>query len=173
MMREKQKQFVINNLVAALWILLALGSYHFATSKERQVSTSSEPTGTEQTIHLASFSPSNNSEAAENPSFIHAAQIATPAVVHIAAKYKAKIVRGATGNSPLDRLFKEFFGEEFELGPKEYKSQPGDSFGSGVIIAEDGYIVTNNHVIADAEQVEVTLDDNHRYTAKVVGTDPD
>lgn len=172
-MREKQKQFIINNLVAVLWILLALGSYHFATSKEGQVSTSSEPTDAEQTIHLASFSPSSNSEAAENPSFIHAAQVATPAVVHIAAKYKAKIVRGATGNSPFDRLFKEFFGEEFELGLKEYKSQPRDSFGSGVIIAKDGYIVTNNHVIANADQIEVTLDDNHRYTAKIVGTDPD
>jgi len=77
------------------------------------------------------------------------------------------------GTSPFEELFKEFFGEGFEMGPKEYKTQPGAAFGSGVIISEDGYIVTNNHVIDKADQIEVTLDDNRRYTAKLVGTDPD
>lgn len=172
-MREKQKQFIINNLVTALWVLIALGGYHFATSKGKQVSTTWEPRGSEQTIHLTRFDPSANLEAAEKLSFIHAAKTATPAVVHITAKYEAKIVRGAISNSPLERLFKEFFGEEFELGPKEYKSQPGIGLGSGVIIAENGYIVTNNHVVEGADQIEVTLDDNRRYTAQIIGTDPD
>lgn len=44
--------------------------------------------------------------------------------------------------------------------------------GSGVIISEDGYIVTNNHVVADADDLEVTLHDNRTYKAVVVGTDP-
>eukprot|EP01132_Coremiostelium_polycephalum_P000130 gene130-177_t len=105
------------------------------------------------------------------PNFINAAQKATPAVVHITSKYEAKVMR--RGTSPLEDLFKEFLGEGFDLGPREYKTQPGAAFGSGVIISEDGYIVTNNHVIDKADQVEVTLDDNRRYSAKIVGTDPD
>ncbi len=46
------------------------------------------------------------------------------------------------------------------------------SSGSGVIITDDGYIVTNNHVVANSEKVEVTLNDKRTFTAKVIGTDP-
>ena len=75
-------------------------------------------------------------------------------------------------NTPLDQLFKEFFGEGFDSGPKEYKSQPQHAAGSGVIITTDGYVVTNNHVIEGADQIEVTLDDNRQYSAQLVGQDP-
>ncbi len=79
--------------------------------------------------------------------------------------------------------FKDFFGDEFEnfFGPQfkfqnpNPKGRPSPArvgTGSGVIISEDGYIVTNNHVIADADDVEVTLHDNRNYKATVVGTDP-
>jgi S1-C subfamily serine protease len=51
--------------------------------------------------------------------------------------------------------------------------RPSQSTGSGVIINSDGYIVTNNHVVQDAEIVEVTLNDNRSFKAEVVGTDPD
>lgn len=54
--------------------------------------------------------------------------------------------------------------------PKQAQVQSG--LGSGVIISNDGYIVTNNHVIADAERLEVTLNDNRNYNAKVIGADP-
>ena len=172
-MRENQKKFVIKSLIAALWFVLGLGSYHLLASKEKQNLDSHQCSSPQQSVHLASLAPSEPPAVLEGPSFVDAAQKATPAVVHITAKYEAKIVQRSMGNSPLDQLFKEFFGEGFELGPKEYKSQPGAAAGSGVIIAEDGYIVTNNHVVEGADQIEVTLDDNRRYTAKVVGTDPD
>ena len=54
----------------------------------------------------------------------------------------------------------------------EKPSQQQLGLGSGVIISADGYIVTNNHVIADAERLEVTLNDNRNFDAKVIGTDP-
>src|SRR5690606_17358254 len=61
----------------------------------------------------------------------------------------------------------------FSLNPLElYHRAPVRSSGSGVIISDDGYIVTNNHVIEDASNVEVVMNDNQRYYAKIVGTDP-
>lgn len=73
--------------------------------------------------------------------------------------------------------FKYFFGPGLQENPnKEFKRKqrnPGRvGTGSGVIISSDGYIVTNNHVIADADDIEVTLHDNQSYKATVVGTDP-
>ncbi len=63
--------------------------------------------------------------------------------------------------------FREFFG-----GPRAQQG-PSQSSGSGVIVNADGYIVTNNHVVDDADIVEVTLYDNRTYKADVIGTDPD
>ncbi|MDE6332509.1 MAG: trypsin-like peptidase domain-containing protein, partial [Muribaculaceae bacterium] len=72
-----------------------------------------------------------------------------------------------------DPFFEFFFGapqrRQRQEQPKSQERQIG--LGSGVIISADGYIVTNNHVIADAERLEVTLNDNRNFTAEVVGTD--
>lgn len=57
-------------------------------------------------------------------------------------------------------------------GPYKYRRGPAIASGSGVIISDDGYIVTNNHVVENAVDINVTLEDNRSYTAKVIGTDP-
>lgn len=86
-------------------------------------------------------------------------------------------------NRELPDPFKDFFGEEFNFffNPRpQNRPSPGErnntpsrvGAGSGVIISNDGYIVTNNHVIANADDIEVTLHDNRTYKAAVVGTDP-
>ena len=77
---------------------------------------------------------------------------------------------------PFDFFFGPGFGQQRRQQPKqqqksESKPQPKGS-GSGVIISADGYIVTNNHVIDGAEKLEVVLNDNSKYNATVVGTDP-
>jgi serine protease Do len=61
--------------------------------------------------------------------------------------------------------------QEYFYGPG-IRQKSSESTGSGVIIAEDGYIITNNHVIADADHIEVTLDDGQTFAASIVGTDP-
>lgn len=77
-----------------------------------------------------------------------------------------------------DPFFEYFFGQPStprRQQPREQQEQPSQrqiGLGSGVIISSDGYIVTNNHVIADAERLEVTLNDNRNYNATVIGADP-
>lgn len=98
----------------------------------------------------------------QNPNFVTASAIATPSVVHI--KTKANV---DGGNRPSADPFREFFGPEF-FGPRG----PQQGSGSGVVISADGYIVTNNHVIAGADEIEVVLNDKRSFNATIVGTDP-
>lgn len=93
-----------------------------------------------------------------------------PSVVNI---YTAKTVQQSPRLSPLfdDPFFREFFGgPRGESIPRERREQ---SLGSGVIVSEDGYILTNNHVVENADEIKVALADNITiYDAKLVGTDP-
>ncbi len=88
----------------------------------------------------------------EKVDFVYAAGRVIPGVVHIRTLYSS----GRYSVNPLENMFRA----------------PARSSGSGVIISDDGYIVTNNHVIEDARQVEVVLHDNRQYTAEIIGTDP-
>ncbi len=108
----------------------------------------------------------NGSEAGVD--FVAAAEKSVLAVVHI----KSTIIVQQQGYyNPIPDPFRDFFGDDF-FGYGQPKTQRSESSGSGVIVSYDGYIVTNNHVVKDAEEVEVILDDQRSYKAKVVGTDP-
>lgn len=94
------------------------------------------------------------------------------AVVHIKSTQSSSSY-GNQGARALPDPFKEFFGDMFKgQSPQRMPSQPRIGTGSGVIINEKGYIVTNNHVIENADEVEVTLYNNESYKATVIGTDP-
>lgn len=97
-------------------------------------------------------------------SYSAAVKVAAPAVVNIFTTQKVK------QNHPLlnDPAFREFFENNI---PEQSESE--NSLGSGVIVRPDGYILTNNHVIAQADQIVVGLYDGRRAEAKVVGTDPE
>ncbi|TNE50783.1 MAG: Do family serine endopeptidase [Bacteroidetes bacterium] len=99
------------------------------------------------------------------------------AVVHI--KSTQAFTAGNNRQRPMDELFqddpfREFFGPRYFFREETPNRQPQlrVGSGSGVIISPDGYIVTNNHVVADAADLEVTLHDNRIYKARVIGTDP-
>ncbi len=96
------------------------------------------------------------------PDFIAASESSINSVVHVTTK----VVKTAFQRDP----FQEFFYGP-GAGGQEYK-QYGAGSGSGVIISSEGYIVTNNHVIEDASEIEVILNDNTKYTAKLIGADP-
>ena len=93
-------------------------------------------------------------------SFRLAAQKSSSAVVSINTSKNAQ-----PGPHTNDPWFKFFFGEQ--------QDQPQVGLGSGVIVSADGYILTNNHVVESADEIEVVLNDSRRARAKVIGTDPD
>ncbi len=98
-------------------------------------------------------------------SYNAAVKVAAPAVVNIFTTQKVKQMNHPLLNDP---VFREFFGNQM---PQQQQNE--NSLGSGVIVRADGYILTNNHVIAQAEHIVVALQDGRRAEAKVIGTDPD
>lgn len=114
--------------------------------------------------------------------FTKVAKNVMPAVVHIKStqlqqvrQYQQRRQQDPFHDFFEDDIFRHFFGPQFRSEsprPQQRGPQPRVGAGSGVIIAEDGYIVTNNHVIDNADDIEVTLEDNRVFKAKVVGVDP-
>jgi len=105
------------------------------------------------------------SPAGKLTSFSEAAKRAMPTVVNI---YTSKEVKAQRQPFMDDPVFRYFFGGENE-GP----AQKSSNLGSGVIVSEQGYILTNAHVVEAADEIEVALADNRRAKAKVIGTDPE
>lgn len=101
-------------------------------------------------------------------SYSNAAIKAMPAVVNIFTSSKRVIVDPHQQYRD-DPLFKHFFGDQLD----DEATQPDSSLGSGVIVSADGLILTNNHVITAADEIEVALADGRKLSAKIVGTDPE
>lgn len=106
--------------------------------------------------------------------FTPAATAATPAVVHIKTVTKAKQVsnNGQKQRNPFSDFFGDDTFDDFFGGPRVYSVPEQRASGSGVIYTEDGYIITNNHVVAGADEINVTLKNRKTYKATVVGVDP-
>lgn len=137
-------------VVASAFLAVWLYSSFFAKS---EVVTIKE----EQPVRFAAYSDGD----ASLPDLTYAAEKSVHSVVHIATQS----VRGggwSTGNP----FFDEFFGF------RQQEPQIARGYGSGVIISDDGYIVTNNHVIERAQKIKVILNDKREFEARLVGTDP-
>ncbi|MDB5200089.1 MAG: HtrA protease/chaperone protein [Chitinophagaceae bacterium] len=105
--------------------------------------------------------------------FTQAAAAAVPTVVHITTMTNPRQVNNNLPNKK--NPFTDMFGDDLLdqlFGNGNRQSMPQKASGSGVIISEDGYIVTNNHVVAGADEVTVTLSNKKSYIAKVIGADP-
>ncbi|CAG5084584.1 S1C family serine protease [Parvicella tangerina] len=136
---------------------IALGIYH-GVSKEntkiivKETASDSSSTSENRPYQLTNY---NNNSLPLNVDFTEAASNSLDAVVHI----NTRITVGQV-NDPVYRLF-------YGNAKIEQKAS-----GSGVVISPEGYIVTNNHVVADANSIEVTLNNSETYKAELIGTDP-
>ncbi|MBR6367278.1 MAG: Do family serine endopeptidase [Bacteroidaceae bacterium] len=102
--------------------------------------------------------------------FTQAAESSLHAVVHIKCTQNSKVQTMSQGDMP--DIFEYFFGPQGgNRGRQQMQSQPRVGYGSGVILSKDGYIVTNNHVVEGADEIDVTLNDNREFKARLIGTD--
>lgn len=160
----KTKQFLLGvALSAVLGGGVAVGSYKVLENDEMQLQ------GEQQfpTVRYTSDMRSSSAVVPEGLNFIKAAQVSTPAVVHVMTEYSVR--SSDSYSNQMDPFLREFFGDGFG---QRVPRGPQMGSGSGVIIASNGYIITNNHVIDKADKIEVVLDDKRKYEAKLVGTDP-
>jgi len=102
--------------------------------------------------------------------FVEIAKKENPSVVNVSIKSKRKVVKSprrgpsGKGQDPFRDFYDRFFGEKGGERPKR-------GMGSGFVIDEDGHILTNNHVIEDADEIKVTFQDDKEYSAKLIGAD--
>ncbi|GAB2550210.1 Do family serine endopeptidase [Spirosoma aerophilum] len=150
-------------LMALLSSVVTLAAYNLLGFNNRDVIFNESSPFPTITSRLASM-PGGPASAPGD--FSTAAEAVTPMVVHI----RTTMTRTVRQQQVPD-IFREFFGDEFG-GQRQPRRQQGQASGSGVIISKDGYIVTNNHVVQDADEVEVIMTDKRSFKAKVIGTDP-
>jgi len=117
-----------------------------------------------------------NAIARELPDFTTLAEQNSPAVVNISSQQKLqarkRLPKGFSmpevpEGSPFSDLFKHFFGE----GMEDFEGRESRSLGSGFVISSDGYILTNHHVVAEADEIQVRFSDRSTYDAEVIGSD--
>lgn len=148
--------------VASVW-----GYNRFATGKTYYYSQDSGKVP----ANYAKFFEGKYKGLAGPTDFVDAASAAIPATVHI----KTKTIRTVSNNLPRHNPFSDLFGidpDDFFGNGNGMRSLPEMASGSGVIISNDGFIVTNNHVVDGADEVTVTLSNRKSFKAKLIGADP-
>lgn len=157
-MKENMRKIGLTLLTACIGGAVAIGAFKLIENKNNGRLTFEE----RQKVYFAN-NPMPVISSADNPDFIQAAAAVTPAVVHIKTTYNGTTAQG--GGDPMQDMFEEFFGR------RGRPQGPQMASGSGVIISDDGYIVTNNHVVENTDKIDVILPDKRSFRAKVIGRD--
>ncbi len=162
-----KKQIILGMIFASLLGgMVALGGFKLFEKEQPRY----DSFQTNQNVKFSSFLADSSFTVPAGLNFVYAAEHTTPTVVHIKSTYGQPKVNEGPHGGPIDDWMKDFFGD-----PRRYHGQPRppqQAAGSGVIISSDGYIITNNHVIKNADKLEVTLNDNRIFEAEVIGADP-
>ncbi len=147
----KTKQIFISIVIAVAGGLIALFAYAVFFDKEPKIVTAR----VETPVRYANL-PGEFDEV--NFNFTYAAEKSIHGVVHVTTEM--------TGQTYRNPIYEFFYGDRYR------EPEPVLGFGSGVIISEDGYIVTNNHVVENSEKISITLNDKREFEASLIGTDP-
>jgi Do/DeqQ family serine protease len=162
-----RKQFFISLMAASfLGAALALGVYAFMPKSGNYNSIADRQNARFSNNILGT----KRAALSEGLSFVEAAEASRPAVVHVRVSYGSQQTTNRQNNRSGDP-FEDFF-RQFGEGDRFQMPGPQAGSGSGVIITDDGYIATNNHVVDNGKDIEVVLNDKRSYKAKIVGTDP-
>jgi serine protease DegQ len=121
----------------------------------------------EPIVALREVAPGIGSGGSVQNSYADAAQKAMPAVVNVFSSKDGSLPPDPRAKDP---LFRYFFGDK---NKKQQQEQPAANLGSGVIVSSEGYILTNQHVVDGADQIEIALADGRTTNAKVIGVDPE
>lgn len=119
----------------------------------------------QRVVALQTAQPSSGDQTAPAGSYRDAARAALPSVVHIYTTQQVRQQRHPLFDDP---IFRHFFGDR-----PDGESQRNSGLGSGVIVSQNGYILTNYHVIEAADDIQVSLNDGNTYRARTVGSDPE
>jgi serine protease DegQ len=122
----------------------------------------------EPIVALREVAPGIGSSVPAQASYADAAQKASPAVVNVFSSKDGSLPPDPRAKDP---LFRYFFGDK--NNNHKQQEQPASNLGSGVIVSPEGYILTNQHVVDGADQIEIALADGRTTTAKVIGVDPE
>lgn len=165
----KAKQILTVMLLSASTAVVSMWGYQKITTSDTYVYPQHDVTSQGKTpANYAGFDGLNNT--ANSPvDFSQAASAAIPATVHI----KTKSTRTASNNLPRRSPFGDLFGMDWDdMFGDRMRSIPQMASGSGAIISDDGYIVTNNHVVTGADDITVTLSNKRSFAARLVAADP-
>jgi serine protease Do len=154
MWKRNHKFDIVLALIGAVLLAAGIQATGIATAKDKTVSK-------ESTNLLGKLSDA----------FAEVAEAARPAVVNISTTSTVTMEDNPFGNMFNDPFFRHFFGDRFG-NPGQKRKYKSSALGSGVIVSDDGYILTNNHVVKGADEIKVILYDKREFKGKVVGTDP-
>ena len=154
MWKRNHKFDIVLALIAAVLLAAGIQVTGIATAKDKLVSK-------ESTNLLGRLSDA----------FAEVAEAARPAVVNISTTSTVTVEDNPFGNMFNDPFSRHFFGDQFG-NPGQKRKYKSSALGSGVIVSDDGYILTNNHVVKGADEIKVILYDKREFKGKVVGTDP-
>ncbi len=158
----------MRNLVSLLLCLMLVFTAAACTGKTIEEAPAVKAESTEAQY----AAPADDGMLAElNESLARVAERVKPSVVNISTTKTISVKETPFGELFNDPFFRRFFGDEFGYhGQKrEYKTS---ALGSGVIVSEDGYILTNNHVVKDVDEIKVILYDKREFKGRIIGTDP-
>jgi serine protease Do len=166
-MNRNVKRIGVTLLTAIVGGAVAIGAYKILEPSSMSGMSLAE----RQKVYFAN-NPSGVTSSTGAVDFTQAAAAVSPGVVHVRTTYSRSMAKNGGGTDPFGDMFQDFFGRKQRQSPDQNQNAPAPmGKGSGVIVTSDGYIMTNNHVVEDAEKIEVILSDKRVLSAKVIGRD--